>query len=366
MSKMIECRRRAFRALIASGTLAMLCTAPARAFDGWHQESATTVPGPGSAWDYLALDGAAKHLFIGHRKEGLQVYDTAQRKVVKVIAGTPAASSNGAVLIPEFDLGVSNNEDGTIIPFSLTTLEARPPIKLGEELDTSHYEPVSKRILVNMAPGKEGTELAVLAVPSLEKVGVVSIKSVKPEHAIDDGTGHLFLAARDLSVVYKVDMRLMKVVAEWPAPGCGQANSIAYDAAGNRLFVACRGSDKFKPSLTVMDSETGRGVYTAEIGGGNDGLVYDPQRKRIFLANGVTATLNVFEQVDADTYRPLEALGTRSGVRSLTYDPGAQRLYSVGAEGTADHAKKIVTTVSPFYANTFFPDSFSVITYVRQ
>jgi hypothetical protein len=38
----------------------------------------------------------------------------------------------------------------------------------------------------------------------------------------------------------------------------------------------------------------------------------------------------------------------------------------VGAEGTADHARKITTSVSPFYANTFYPTTFRVLTYGRQ
>jgi hypothetical protein len=34
----------------------------------------------------------------------------------------------------------------------------------------------------------------------------------------------------------------------------------------------------------------------------------------------------------------------------------------VGAEGSADHAKKITTAVSPFYANTFCRNAFRALT----
>ncbi len=345
--------------LAAPGMLA----APARAFDGWHQEAATVIEGRGSAWDYLALDAAAGHLFIGHRKEGLQVFDVRANKLLTTVAGTPAASSNGATLMAEFDLGISNNEDGSVIPFTLSTLAARPAVKLGEELDTSHYDAGNKRLVVNMAAGSDGTEVVVLDVPALTVAGKIKLPSKKLEGADGDGRGGFWIASRDLDLVYKVDTKAMAMTAQYPTPGCAQTNSLAVDAAHGRIFIGCRGSDSVKPSFVVMDGANGRIIFTAEIGGGNDSVAYDPELRRIFLANGVGAVLNVFEQVDADTYKPVETLGTRAGVRTITIDPKTKKIYAVWGEGSADANRKILTTVSPFYANSFFPNTFTVLTY---
>ena len=352
--------------LFAGCAIAQIVASPAWAFDGWRLESATTVPSTGSAWDYITLDATGARLFVGHRKEGLQVYDVATKSLIKVVGDTAKASSNGAVLMPEFDLGISNNEDGSITPFVLSTLEAKAAIKLGEELDTSHYDGATKRILVNMASGKDGTDLIVLDAPSLAQAGKIAIKSKKPEHGDGDGKGSFYLAARDAEVVYKIDMKGMKVAAEWPTPGCGQTNSLTFDKASNRVMLGCRGNDKVKPSFAVMDADTGKIVFTQEVGGGNDGMAFDPETKRIFLTNGVNAVLNVFEQTDANTYRPVEALGTYAGVRSLAYDQKTKKIYAVTAEGTADFAKKITTTVSPWYANVFFPDTFKILVYAKK
>jgi hypothetical protein len=348
--------------LLAAAIASTVGAAPARAFDGWHLIQATTIPGPGGAWDYMSFDATHNRLFIGHRRLGLQVFDLATRKLVATIAGTAAASSNGATLMPEFDLGVSNNEDGTLIPFKLSTLEASAPVKVAAELDTSHYDPASKRLIVNAAPGPDATDAVVLEVPSLARAGAVRIASRKIEAGEGDSRGSFFIAARDVNKVFRVDMRSLAVTAEWPTPGCAQTNGLTMDAANRRIFLGCRGSDTVKPSFAVMNADTGAVVFTAEIGGGNDGIVYDAELKRVFLANGVGAVINVFEQVDADNYRPVESLGTRSGVRALVIDPKTKLLYSVTADGSADAAKPIVRTVSPFYANTFFPDTFTVLT----
>ena len=197
------------------------------AFDGWHLEESITIAGKGAAWDYLSLEPSGKRLFIGHRKEGLQVFDVPGKKLVATIAGTASASSNGATLIPEFDLGLSNNENGTLTPFTLSTLQPGEPIKLGEELDTSHYDAATKRVIVNMASGADGTELVVLEAPSLKKLGTVKIPSKKPEHGEGDGQGNFYLAARDTEVVYKIDLKSMTLAATYPTPGCGQTNSLA-------------------------------------------------------------------------------------------------------------------------------------------
>ncbi|WP_367847623.1 YncE family protein [Rhodoferax sp. WC2427] len=338
---------------------------PAAAFDGWHLDNATAIPGKGSAWDYVSLDAGRGHLFIGRRGAGLQVYDIATHKAIAVVGSTASDSSNGATLMPEFDLGISYNENGTITPFKLSTLEAQPSVKLGEELDATHYDPSTQRIVVNMAAGKDGTELLVLQAPSLKQVGSIKVSTKKPEHAEADGQGNFYMASRDENAVYRINTKDMVVTAQWPTPGCAQTNGLALDAAHHRIFLGCRGSATVKPSFAVMDADNGAILYTAEIGGGNDEVVYDASLKRVFLANGVNAVLNVFEQVDANTYKPLEALGTQAGVRTMAMDHGSKKIYAITAEGSADYAKKITTSVSPYYANTFFDDKFYVLTYSK-
>jgi hypothetical protein len=333
------------------------------AFDGWKLENSTAIPGKNSAWDYVSLDVANNHLFIGRRSNGLQAYDIASGKVIKVIGNTAANSSNGAVLIPEFDMGLSYNENGTLTPFKLSTLEAQPDLKLGDELDSAHYDPATKRIVVNMASGADGTELIVLQLPSLQKVGTIKVSTKKPEHAEADGKGNFYMASRDENSVYRLDVKDLKVTAKWPTPGCAQTNGLAIDAAHDRVFVGCRGSATVKPSFQVLNGQTGAVIYNFEIGGGNDSVAYDPDLKRIFLANGVNAVINVFEQVDADNYKPVEALGTQAGVRTVVMHPKTKKIYAVTAEGSADYSKKITTSVSPYYANTFFVERFFVLTY---
>jgi hypothetical protein len=47
----------------------------------------------------------------------------------------------------------------------------------------------------------------------------------------------------------------------------------------------------------------------------------------------------------------------------MAIDPQSRRIDAVTADGRADFAKKVNTGVGPFYPNTFFPNTFQVITY---
>ena len=359
-------------ALLCLGLAGVL---PAHAFDGWHLEESMAIAGPSTSWDYVSLHAESNNLFIGHRKTGLQVFNVASKRLVKVIDNTAAASSNGAVLIPEFDLGISTNEDGTLTPFSLKTLDAKPSIKLGEELDSAHYDPVTKRLLVNMASEKDGTGLLVLEVPSLKTLGTIRVSTKKPEHAEADGNGNLFMASRDENKVYRINMKDMTVTAQWPTPGCVQTNGLALDKANQRIFLGCRGTAPVaalttpgpvtKPSFVVMDAQSGAIIFTDEVGGGNDTVIFDADLKRVFLANGVHSQLAIYQQVDANTYKASEALGTGGGVRTMALHPVSKKLYAVTSEGSADYSKKITTSVSPYYANIFFNDRFTVQSYSR-
>lgn len=133
------------------------------------------------------------------------------KKVIKVVDQT--SKFNGATLIPELDLGVSFNADGTLTPFKLSTLEAQTPVKVTDELDAVHYEPVSKRLVVNTGEEKDGSSLVVLQVPSFKVIGTLKVPTKKPEGAASGGRGNFNLAARELNQVFRLDVKALRVTA---------------------------------------------------------------------------------------------------------------------------------------------------------
>ena len=337
---------------------------PAVAFDGYHLESATALKNKGGGWDGITLDAAKSQLYLGLRKEGLQVFDIKSKKVIKTIANTEGSS--GGVLIREFDLGISHNATGSITPFKLSTGEARTPIKVAEELEDAIYDPASKRLVVKVASAGDLTEVVVFDVPSLKPVGTVKIPSKRLDGAVVDGKGNLFVDARDKNAIFRVDMKTLQVTAEWKIDGCEVPSGIAMDVANQRLFVGCRGKGEVKPILAVVNAESGATVFKHEIGRQNGAVIYDAESKRVFTANGYDALLVIFEQTSPDAYKVVEALGTRPGARTMAFDAKSKKIYSLAGEGSADFAKKVNTSVGPFYPNTFFPNTVQILSYSKK
>jgi len=345
---------------------AMMMTTPAFAFDGWHTESVTVIPGKGAGYDYITYDAANKHVFLGHRGEGLQVFDPATKTVIKTIDGTKEHSSNGVVLVSDMDLGFSENEDGTFTAFKLSTLaNVGDAVKIAPGIDAGHYDPFTKRVLFNTEPGKDGAPIMAVDPTTMKVTGTIMAPTKKPEAAVADGKGRFYLAAQVESKILVIDTAAMKITDTFSSPSCGKPTMIEVDTDLKRLFVTCRSLGATKASLTVFNTDTGATVWTNEMGDGSDSLVYDKANKRLYSANGISATLTVAEVTSADSYKIVESLATYNNLKVVTMDKANQKLYGMVAEGSADQAKKINLAVSPWWANTVFPNTFRVVTFTK-
>src|SRR5258705_155196 len=109
--------------------------------------------------------------------------------------------------------------------------------------------------------------------PATAKV-VGTIKAPGPlEAGVSDGKGTLFENLVDSGEVAQVDAKTMTVKASWSAKPCERGYGAAFDAAHRRLFLAWQGA---MPVGVVVNVDTGKVVASMPIGGGADGVAYDP------------------------------------------------------------------------------------------
>src|SRR6266446_3784922 len=350
---MLESIMKPFLACAALGIVAFATPAQAQQF--YHLESAVTLKSAAPDWDYVTLDPARGYLFIGRRGDGVTVFDIKSKKVVRNI--DKSEDANAIALVPEFDRGYTINGDGTTTAFQLSTLKAIDRVKIGEDADSAFYEPVTRQLAFTMGDSRK---IAFVDAKTGKPVGELAMQSKKLDGTVADGEGNLLMALRDRNSVVKIDVANRKVAEEWKTAPCEEPTGMAYDKANKRALVGCRGKS---PMLAVIDVTSGKVVATVPIGRGNDGVIYDPDTKKIYTSNGVDANLVIYNQVDADTYKLAEATTTRPYARTMALDPKTKKVYMVTAEGTADPAKKINKAVAPFYPNRYFPDTFTVLTY---
>jgi DNA-binding beta-propeller fold protein YncE len=350
--------QRPLSALVALA--AALCTITADAGSLYRIESAQTIKSRNTPnWDYLAFDDARSMLYISRREDGILVYDAKAKKLRGALADTKGG--NATVLVPEFDRGYTINLDGSTTAFRLSTRKTLQRIKFGEDADNGTYDPVTQQIVVTMG---DSQQIAFLDAKTGALIGKLRLDSQKIEGAAPDGKGGLFIALRDRDRVVRIDLKERKLTAEFPTgPSCELPNGIAVDPLTHRVFIGCRGSS---PVLAAMDADNGRIVATTTIGRGNDIVVFDPTQRRIYTSNGVDANLVVIDQLDADTYRLVEATNTRPNARTMALDPKTKNVYLVSAEGAVDASKKWNTAVAPLYPNTYFKNTFTLLTLSRR
>ncbi|GAA0713783.1 YncE family protein [Dokdonella soli] len=350
-----DCRNTCWLAA-AAALFSLSSAASAQPF--YRLESAVVLKGAAPDWDYVTLDPVRSYLYIGRRGDGVMVYDVAAKKEVMTIENSKGAGS--IKLVPELDRGYTANEDGSTTMFKLSTLKTLKRVQFGKDSDAVFYEPLTRQLVFTMG---DSHALGFVDAGTGKVVGQLAMDSHKLDASAPDGQGNLFVAERDKDRVAKVDVKRRKVAAEWNIDGCSQPTGLAFDSTNQRIFIGCRGD---KPVLAVMDSGTGKVVTTLPIGRGNDGVVFNAQSRQIYASNGVDANLVIYAQVDANSYALIEADTTRPYARTMALDPKSGKVYTVTAEGAADPAKKINTAVSAFYPNTYFDDTFTVLTYSRK
>jgi DNA-binding beta-propeller fold protein YncE len=345
-------------ATLALGALVAACGPAAQAQPLYQLESALTIKSPNPPnWDYLTFDPARSFVYIARREDGILIYDTKAKKVVGTIDNTHGG--NSTTLVPALDRAFVTNEDGTLTVVQLSTLKSLDRVKVGESADNAFFDAVTGQLLVTQG---DDSQAVFVDAKTAKVVGSLHVDSESLEGTVADGQGNFFMALRDRDKVIKIDARQRKLLAEYRVDGCHLPNSVGFDSANKRVLVTCRGEH---PILAVLDTD-GHTLSSTAIGRGNDVMIFDPQARKVYTANGFDGTLVILQQVDSDHYRLAEAVTTRPYARTMALDPGSKKVYMVCAEGTVEPARKWKSEIAPFYPNKYFLDTFTLLTYAPK
>jgi DNA-binding beta-propeller fold protein YncE len=309
------------RHVVALLCLALPIAGPARAqTSGYHVAKRIAVGGEGG-WDYLTVDAAARRLYVSHATH-VVVVDLAGDTVVGDIANTPGV--HGIAIAPDLGRGfVSSGRDSSVTIFDLRTLAVISRVNVGaRNPDAIVYEPVSHRVFT--MNGGTANATAVDAATGAT-VGMVALNG-RPEFAVADGQGKIFLNLEDSSAVVALDARTLQVTGRWPLAPCEEPSGLAMDREHRRLFSVC--SNRM---MAVLDANTGRVITTLPTGGGTDGAAFDPGTGLAFSSNG-EGTLTVVREESPDRFTVLDNVQTQRSARTVGLDERTHRLYLSAAE----------------------------------
>ena len=293
--------------------------APAQS-SGYHVASRVKIGGDGG-WDYLVVDTANDHIFVS-RGTHTMVIDTRTDSVVGDIQDTPGV--HGIALAPALGRAfISNGRDSSVTVVDLKTLVAVARIRgTGANPDAIAYDSASDRVFTFNGRSADAT---VIDAATNRIVGTIPLGG-KPEFAVTDGRGALWVNIEDRSEIVRVDTRSMKVAARWSLGPCEEPTGLAIDRVHRRLFSVCANG-----RMAVVDADAGKVVATVPIGAGPDGAAFDPQTQLVFSSNG-EGTLTVAHEDSPDRYSVVQTVETQRGARTLALDPRTHVVYTVTAE----------------------------------
>ena len=323
----------------------------AQAAKGYKVVDKVKIGGEGG-WDYLIADAAAKRLYMSHANQ-VVVFDTKTNTVVGEIQNTIGV--HGIALAPKLGRGyTSNGRTSSVTVFDLTTLKVLDSIKLAEKNpDAILYEPFSNRVFTFNGGSSNATAIDAA---TNKVVGTIAFKG-KPEFAVTDLKGKVYVNIEDKSLVTVFDPKTLKVLAEWSlAPG-EEPSGLAIDRENNRLFSVCGNK-----MMIVLDAVTGKVVSSLPTGSGTDAAAFDPQTRLAFASNG-EGTLTVIREDSPDKFSVLENVPTQPRSRTMALDEATHKLYLSGALFKPAPAP---TADQPRPRSTMEPGSFMVVILDRR
>lgn len=273
-------------------------------------------------WDYLAFDASHHQLYVS-RGDRVLVIDPLHARQVGTIADTRGV--HGIALAPDLKRGyTSNGKTSSVTAFDLDSLKTVAVIKgTGENPDAIVYDPSSHHVLTLNGTGNSAS---VIDTTTNAVVATIALPG-RPEFAVADGSGHVYVNIEDKSELVQLDSRSNTLVNTWPLAPCESPSGLAIDRVHHRLFAVCD-----KQTMVVVDASNGHLVATLPIGEGPDAVVFDDRTAMIYSSNGESGTITAIHEDDPDHYSVKHTVTTQVSARTLALDPSTHRLYLSAAK----------------------------------
>ena len=386
-------------------------------FDQYQLKSQLMLSG-GTSWDYVMYDAVNKVVYLGRRSDGLQfvdVRDPMNPRLGGTIPGTTGA--NGVILMPSLGLGAGicpgaplftlpkapsftytvlgniafdpsfGTPDGGVFMPAINavgwTFPHRPNKVPGSLAVYNITQSVVNAAMAGSMPPPCGTTC--FTSPSLGATaeamnGIFGGGLEAPRTAPDSASAWVQLEAGSISALVDGVSGSVRKTFDLRAPGCANPAGSEVDAVNNVLFVGCRGGampgniGTGIPILVAINITSGDVLFTSRIGRHVDGVAYMPpdatHTGRVFVSCGGDATIMVFEQAPGGgAYRPLEAIATRPGAKTMAVDPVRRLVFTAVPSGSANYRGRPLASGPGkaadelSYPNTWQAGSFTLLTY---
>jgi DNA-binding beta-propeller fold protein YncE len=272
-------------------------------------------------WDYISVDETNGRIFVSHA-DMAQAIDIKTGKIAGTIPDTKGI--HGIAIAADMNKGfTSNGRDSSVTIFNLKTFEIIKKVYVtGQNPDAILYDSFSHKVFTFNGRSSNST---VIDANENKVLSTIPLDG-KPEFAVTDGKGKVFVNIEDKSMINVINSVTGIVTDHWSiAPG-EEPSGLALDKENNILFSVC--DNKL---MVIMDAKTGKVITTLPIGSHCDGAAFDPFYKRAYSSNG-EGTITVVQEENPGSFKVLETITTQAGARTMTVDKTTHHLYTPTAE----------------------------------
>jgi outer membrane protein assembly factor BamB len=143
----------------------------------------------------------------------------------------------------------------------------------------------------------------------------------RPEFAVADGNGTIYVNVRDTNEVAVLDSRTLSIRNRWPIAPAAMPTAITMDVEHRLLFIGGRNK-----VLAIMDADTGKIVQSFPIDNGVDTNLYDPVSQLVFSSNR-EGTIHIFHEDSRTNFSIVETVKTQPGAHTMAFDSKTNDLF---------------------------------------
>ena len=286
---------------------------------GYHVIKTVPVPGD-EGWDYVYVDSDARRVYISHATH-VVVMNADTYAIEGDIPETPGV--HGITIASDLGRGfISNGRGNSVSIFDVKTLKTLGTAKTDANPDAIIYDPSSKRVFTFNGRGKNST---IINAADGAVVGTIPLGD-KPEFAVPDGKGTVFVNGEETSNLVALDSQTLKETHRWPLAPCKSPSGLAGDLKSRRLLAVC--DDKVS---AVVDADSGKVIANPAIYEGPDAAAFDPSSSYFFASCG-DGNITVIHEDSPDKFTVVDTVPTKKSARTMGLDLKTHKIFLPSAE----------------------------------
>jgi DNA-binding beta-propeller fold protein YncE len=275
------------------------------------------LPGPANRFDYQSFDPSTGRIYMNHMNAGRTiVFDADSSRVIAEIHDVPRAT--GVWAVPSHHhvyISAAGAHDVAIVDDR--TLEIVGRVGGIHFPDGLAYAPTADKVFVSDESG--GTDVVIDATTGTKRA-TISLGGEAGNTHYDSVSRCILVAVQTKNQLVAIDPITERIVQRYELPGADHPHGFTIDEPDRLAFISCEGN----AALIVLDLRTMKPIQQLTVADDPDVLAWDPEWRRLYVAaeSGDVAAF----WLDGSTLRPAGDIKAPHA-HTVSVDPRTHRVY---------------------------------------